>query len=615
MTNWELTISNIGGIHTGHVSLRRGTNVVRASNWHGKSSLLNAIQAVMGTTGLHGERHPLTEGKETGEVLLDTGGTQYQTRLERSGRTIQQSGETYLGSLGGDPPEDVKIVCARNFAFLGEHNPVREAVRTDGNLVEVLTQPLDVDDIDERIEELEREGDRLERTLESARQAARESAELESEISHLESTLEELRTEYESASSDQPGDDGSREELSDLRAKRDRLGDQIQRLEDQYDRIESRLEQNRRRLEQLEIPAEPTPETDADTKRARVDELERKIELLESVWRANQRVFDEGELELLANVEHGVLDDTVDCWVCGRSGSSEEFESHLESLADRVESLRAERTDLADSIATMERRRDEIRSKRREKRDLETEISELETRLESTEADIAEARMERSTVESDVKALESVVESTDDRLAELSGEIKVTESKLEDARDRLDSVEEEASKQAEYRAKYTEVTDALEELRGRKYRKKRELAEAFERTMQDVIEIFNPGFETARLDVKTDDGEIVDYDIVVARGGRESPLSTLSEGELELLGFVAAIAGFETFDVDEFVPVILLDGIGALASEHIHTLVEYLDGKTDFLVTTAYPEIESFDSHVVTPGEWSLVTEEESPVT
>lgn len=615
MTDWELTISNIGGIHSGHVSLREGTNVVRASNWHGKSSLLLAIQTVMGTTGLDGERHPLTEGKDTGEVVLDTGDSQFRTRLERTGRSIQRSGETYLGSMGGDPPEVVKLVCARNFGFLGEHNPVREAVRTDGNLVDVLTKPLDVEDIDERIADLERDRDALERQLESAREAATAVTELDSEISELESLLEDLRAEHESASKEAKAGDGSREELSDLRAKRDRLGDQIERLEGQYDRIESRIEQNRRRLDEHEVPAEPTPETDLETSRQRVNELDRKIELLESVWQANRRVFDEGELELLADVEHGVLDDTVDCWVCGRAGSTEEFETHLETLFERIESLRAERSDLADSIEEIERRRDEIRSKRREKRDLEAELSELETRLESTEADIAEARMERSAVESDVNALESSVETADDRLAELSGEIKVLESKLEDARRRRDSLAEEAANRSEFRSRYNDLTDAIEDLRDRKYRKKRELAEAFETTMQDVIEIFDPGFETARLDVKTDGEEIVDYDLVVARDGRESPLSTLSEGELELLGFVAAIAGFETFDVDEYVPVILLDGIGALASEHVHALVEYLDGTVPFLVTTAYPEIESFDSHVVTPGEWTLVTDGTSPTT
>lgn len=56
-------------------------------------------------------------------------------------------------------------------------------------------------------------------------------------------------------------------------------------------------------------------------------------------------------------------------------------------------------------------------------------------------------------------------------------------------------------------------------------------------------------------------------------------------------------------------PCILLDNIGGLASEHIHTLVTYLKARTDYLITTAYPEAGEFDGQVLSPDDWDVVSD------
>jgi hypothetical protein len=53
----------------------------------------------------------------------------------------------------------------------------------------------------------------------------------------------------------------------------------------------------------------------------------------------------------------------------------------------------------------------------------------------------------------------------------------------------------------------------------------------------------------------------------------------------------------------------LLDDLGGLAGEHIHTLVEYLEARTEYLVTTAYPEAGEFDGHVLSPDDWDVVSD------
>jgi hypothetical protein len=100
-------------------------------------------------------------------------------------------------------------------------------------------------------------------------------------------------------------------------------------------------------------------------------------------------------------------------------------------------------------------------------------------------------------------------------------------------------------------------------LRDRKDAVVSDLVDSFEGAITTVIDVFNPSIESARL-VDTQNG----FDPVIVREGREVGVDALSEGEVELLGFVVALAGYLTDDVSERVPIIVLDGVGGLAGEH-----------------------------------------------
>lgn len=149
-------------------------------------------------------------------------------------------------------------------------------------------------------------------------------------------------------------------------------------------------------------------------------------------------------------------------------------------------------------------------------------------------------------------------------------------------------------------AEYDSLTEEITDLRNRKEEVKRRIREAFSSALDDLLEQFDTGFETARLTST--------FDLVVARDGREAQLDALSEGERELLGFVAALAAYDAFDVGERVPVMLLDGLGGLASGNLQILVEYLADRTEYLVLTAYPEYEGFDGNELSPSDWQVVS-------
>lgn len=200
----------------------------------------------------------------------------------------------------------------------------------------------------------------------------------------------------------------------------------------------------------------------------------------------------------------------------------------------------------------------------------------------------------------DIDDLASDVETTEDRVTDLESEIKYTEAELADAREELEDAEAQATRSEVLSEEYDELTEEIRDLRTRKEEVKRRTRAAFSRALGELLERFETGFETARLTST--------FELVVARDGRETPLDALSEGEREILGIVAALAGHETFDVDERVPILLLDGIGGLAGDNLELLVEYLDARSESLVLTAYPEHGGFAGHELSPAEWDVVS-------
>lgn len=587
---WTLTIENIAGIRSGTATFEPGVNVVQASNWQGKSSLIRAVETVLGTAT------PLTVGADYGRVQLEMDDQTVEVELVRRDGTVHREGEPLLS-------EERDRVAAALFATLGETNAIRRAVRNGEDLAELLTRPLDLENIDEQIADLRAEREQVERELERAASAADKLPGAQERVTRLEADLEELRAERDRLAGE-GGDDqaASREELSEKRAARERAARTVERQRAQCDQLEERLAERRAELDDLEVPEETDVGDRLAEKRESLHDVESKLDLLRTVYNANRRVLEEGHLDLLSDVERGIAGDTLGCWVCGETADREAFEERLDAVDDRIGTFRQRVADLETEVEELQERRDAVERKRRRKRDLEEEVESLESRLAERQADLAEAEERLERFEAAVEELAASVAEADDELTDVESELKYTEAELEDAREELADLEREADRRDGLAAERDDLDDRIEQLRTRKERVKRETREAFDDAMASVLETFEPGFEGARL--------TANFELVVAREGREVTLDALSEGEIELLGIVAALAGYEAFDVEDRVPVILLDGLGALAGENLHRLVEYLRDRCTFLVTTAYPEQGEFDGHTVTPGEWTVVSDE-----
>jgi len=601
---WFLEISNIAGIRNGNTALETGTNAVQASNWQGKTSLILAIKSVLGASV---RSETLTNGADSGYIYLETGDDEYKRRLERTGDRVTVEGNPYLA-------EEEQQAAAELFAFLDETNAVRTAVREGNDLTPLLIEPLKREDIEGQINELKSQRKSAKVELERANEAAEQLPtkieninELETEISELKTQLEELEGE----SGDSGEQEQLRSELKQARRKREQVSQRINRLEGKISSLESQIDEKENKLESLTIPSESNLSRKLNDNRSKLREVEREIETLESLYNATNTVLDGDHLDLLADVDRQIDNDYLFCWVCGTETTRETVEARMKEISEMIADRRDRRSELQATVSDLESTQNNIDRKRRQKTSLEEDLDRLSTDLIESKDELTAANEQLEDRTERVETLETQVVESDDRRKSMEKEIAQMEAELESLQNKKDSLEQRAEKRNQLKKEVDEVSDEIEALRSRRESVIQSAREAFDEALEDVVAKFNPSFQKARLEKHIDNsGRITQLELVIARDGREIPVDALSEGEVELIGLIAALAGYEAFDVADQVPCILIDHLGSLASEHIHTLVDYLEERTEYLVTTAYPEAGEFDGNMISPDNWDVVSDD-----
>ncbi|MDS0281931.1 archaea-specific SMC-related protein [Haloarcula onubensis] len=601
---WELEVSNIAGIRDGEPTVEPGINAVQASNWQGKTSLVTALRTVLGGSVTSST---LTDGVDAGHVRLRTPDEEYERRLRRTGGTVTADGRPYL-------TDEREQAVAELFAFLDERNRVRTAVREGEDLTPHLVEPLEREDIEGQIARLKAERETVEAELERAQQAAEKLPAKTDTINSLESELAELEAEADDleGTADESGAQAElRTELTQARREREQASQRVNRLEGKTESLESQIADKERELDALTVSTAPDlPETLAE-KQSALRELDGEIETLEALYNATKQVLDQGHLDVVADVERRIDSDHLTCWVCGSDTTRDDIEEQMDGLSDAISDRRERRSELQSTVSELEDRQREIEQQRRRKQSLEDGLDELRTNLADSRDELSDARDELASSSERVETLEARVQETDDRRQSLDQEIARTETKLERHREDRDQLETQAQQREQLQERLDSLSGEIEDLRSRRERVIRTARTAFDEALEDVVDRFNPSFESARLrhHVDPDSGRTEQLELLIARDGREISVDALSEGEVELIGLIAALAGHEAFDVAEQVPCIILDDLGGLASEHIHTLVHYLSARTEYLVTTAYPEAGEFDGHVLSPDDWDVVSD------
>ena len=418
----RVEVENIGGINEASSTLPPGVSVLTGENATNRTSFLTAIMA-----GLGSERASLKGDAERGSVTLEIDGTTYTRTVERQGETVTFGGDPFL-----DDPE-----LADLFAFLLENNEARRTIARGDDLRELIMRPVDTDRIDAEIDSCQRERDEIDEELERLDRLETELPELEEERQdtkeELNSTLEDLESVQDEIDAYDKDIEQSRSQKQELEAAFQRVRDAKSDLED----LEFDLETDRSTLEELEseradlqdkLASADEPEESPDRLSGRIQELrdrKRKIDdtisELGSVISFNEEMLeDEGvSVELADEGSSGaptdelLAADELTCWTCGSSVSADEVSATL----DRLRSLRS---DKLDERRDVEADIDELSEKRSDLRDQRNALEQAEERLETVESEI-EATQER------ISDLESRIETKQEEVAELEAETESIE--------------------------------------------------------------------------------------------------------------------------------------------------------------------------------------------
>jgi len=366
----EATVRNIGGIEEATVPFSPGTTLFIGQNATNRTSLLAALNAALG-----GTQATLKTDADDGGVVLQMDDGKYTRWFERENGSVTTTGEPYT-----DEPELVNL-----YATLLEHNRVRRAVEMQGDIREVLLEPVDTDKIQSELRDHQRQRERLSNDIERAERKANDigllrnkMAETEEELSETENELAELVERIEEA-------EATEEEVEEAEKLRDRLDDlrtDLASVEDKIDHHTAELntaKESIQRLEDEEFEVPPEEEIEGKKKRRtelkdEIESIENEIALIESVVETSRRVSNtetplfervEGETPVAeldpANVE-------VECPMCGSHVSRGEVEGHIEELTGLVTEKRQRRNELQSEHRETDGDISEMKSARREHR-------------------------------------------------------------------------------------------------------------------------------------------------------------------------------------------------------------------------------------------------------
>jgi len=314
-------------------------------------------------------------------------------------------------------------------------------------------------------------------------------------------------------------------------------------------------------------------------------------------------------------VTDGLLSDNgIVCWTCGSEVENSEIEATLDQLRElRKEKLRRKR-DLFDELDDLKVDKNTLEQQQRKREEFQNQLSEVETEIEQRQDRLASLRTDREKLEAQVQSLEDEVEELEseqfEEILELHKEANKLEyelGRLETDREAVESeinaIEEQLESLSELQAEREQVTKRVTELRTRVETLEKKAIEAFNKHMDDVMDILNyenldrVWLERVQREIRNGRRKSIEtfFELHVVRStasgtSYEDTVNHLSESEREVAGLVFALAGYLVHDVHEKVPFMLLDSLEAIDSARIAELVEYFQAFPDYLVVALLKE-------------------------
>ncbi|APX97707.1 archaea-specific SMC-related protein [Natronorubrum daqingense] len=621
----SLEASNVGGIDETSVRLSPDVTVLSGRNATNRTSLLQAIMAVLGSDNVS-----VKADSSTAHVSLSIDEETYTRTITTENGTRQTGGDPYL--------EDSTL--ADLFAFLLESNDIRRAVTTEQDLRELIMEPVDTDEIEAETERLVQNraeiADELEE-LTSLKQRLpsleEQRTELRDEIDSTEAELADLEAQLDDHDADVTETRAEKNEveqlLADLREKRSSLEDVRYTLETEKRSLTSlRSERSELEAELEDLPAPTTStrselESEISSLRERKQRLESEISDVQSVVRFNEDMLDGNTPSLLTDTRSGdddpvtdalVSEETVTCWTCHSEVEVDQIETTAEILRDRCQENLDVVGDLKSEIAKLRDEKADLEETAQRRTQLERRIDELEDEIEETDEQTDDLATERDDLREEIASLEDEIESKEDEsydaileihreANQLEYDLGSLESDLERVEDEIESIESKLRREDDLEAEHARLKDEIEELRMTVERIEQQVIDEFNEHMDTVLELLDYRnleriwLERAETDVR-DGRQIVTKSTFTLHVIRQTESGTayedtvehLSESEREITGLILGLAGYLAHDVYETVPFVLLDSLEAIDAERIATLIDYLTEYSPSLVVALLEE-------------------------
>jgi len=623
----DLDVVNIGGIDEKHVTFQPGVTVLTGRNATNRTSLLQAIMAALGS-----DHVSLKADADEGSVSLSWGGDTYTRTLTRDGETVVTSGDPHL-----DDPELSDL-----FAFLLESNEARRAVVRDDDLHELIMRPVDTEEIQNEIEALVAEKQRIDEQIKNIdglendlTDLKRRLGEIDDEIETKEDELADKEAEIDAADADveETRNEKSRldekfEELRDKRAELESVRAEIERKQEGVESLVDRREELE--TEQIEVPEAPMGEVreiegTIDQLREELRTVTATINEIQTIIQFNEDKLEESNSEIAealgvntsdsdAVTDRLVQQENVVCWTCGSEVEKSAVEETLQQLKDLNQTKFERKRELNDRIDELKEDKIEYTEKQRQREQIERELETVEEKIEQREERIRSLRERRSELGETVTNLEATVEDLENEtyseILDLHkeanqiefelGQLKQEQKNVEQEIDRIESQLEECDR---LKAEREKTNQELESLRTKIERIEAQAVEAFNEHMDAVLSIMEfenierIWIEQAQERVRKGREKVTEtvFDLHVVRTSAdgatyEDRIQHLSESERETTGLVFALAGYLVHDIHEDVPFIILDSLEAIDADRIATLLDYMSEYAEFLIVALLPE-------------------------
>ncbi len=609
-----VTVQNIGGISESRVTLSPRVTLLVGENASNKSSFLRSLSAVLG-----GPTPPLKSDATSGRVDLEMGTDEYYIELAKQNGTQVVAEEKRLTEL-----EDL----CELFVTLDETNPIRQAVVNDGDLYDHLMRPIDTESIEAEIEQLKTTKDDLSDQLsELDRKEDRlpgletRATSLRQEIENVESTLRKKRSTIEELEGEQmvETDAGALKELKEKRSERETVRNRIRTQKAAIESLEKESDSIETELNDLDLAELPN---DAD---AIVDEIEQlhhqkqqlttTINSLSPIVEMNSQLLDDDDeipAEMKSDDIVAELDPdsrTITCWTCGSSVEQSEIAEQVRVVQEILEEKRDQRETITDHIQTLDEQRRQFEQQRQKHEQLQEQKRSTEAEIERRTEQLSELESRQQELKAEVETLlEEIEESGEqsDELGELYDEVSdleyergQLENELTDIEAEIEGIETELSNRESIEAQRESVVTQLQDQRDRIETLERDFVTTFNEMMQQVLDRLDyekvERIWTERITSESDSLSGTEFELHIVRSTEkgtvfEDVIENLSKSEREVIGLVVALAGYLAHDVVDELPFIIVDAVEMLDAMRIHSLLEYFNQYTDYVIMAVLPE-------------------------